>query len=201
MFRIFLAVIVCVFIFSIFQLFHVIELANSHPSKDRAEATRYNKLPTLMDNKERNIVPRLTRLAYARSVVEDLNTSWSNNEAAIKAGNEVTITAAINTLFSTIGAITTGGTSMVATVAVTGPAFMNAATTYKEASKTDSARLKRSEFVKAYSKALEGYDAAIAFQKTGHDAYTDLYFEFLQMEVDHGGGLYTDVNDSALSVE
>ncbi len=203
MFRIILAVIIIVFMFFIFQLFNVIELADSHPNDPSGteRANKYDNLKLIMRSKFSSITLRKPNLLIAQSVIDDLNTSWSNNEAAIKAGNAVTITGALKTLFSTIGAIATGGTSTAVTVSVTGSTFLDAATTYKAASKTDSAILMRSVFVNAYSKALEGYDATIALQKSDHDEYTDKYFEYLGMEVDHDGGLYTDVNGSTLSVE
>ena len=203
MFRILLAVIVCVLMIFRFQLLHVIELADSHPNipAGTERANNYNKLLRKISRRTTSLLLRKIDLLDAKLVIEDLNSSWADNDAAIKVGGGVTITGALNTLFSTIGAIASGGTSVVATVAVTGPGFISAVTTYKAASKTDSARLKRTEFVKAFSVALGGYDAAIAFQESEHDEYTDFYFEYLQMEVDHDGGLYTGVNGSALTVE
>ncbi len=176
MFRIFLAVIVCVFMFSIFQLFNVIELANSHPNDTNPNdpagtqrANKYNNINKIKVSMLDRITLRKQNLVVAQSVIIDLNTNWKANETAIKEGSQVTITAALKTLFGTIGAIATGGKSLAANVAVTGPTFINASKTYKAASKTDRAILMRYVFVNAYVKALEGYDAAITFHKTDHD--------------------------------
>ena len=177
-----------------FSIFHMAKFAESHPNipAETTRAIEYNGIKTKMDNRKSVLSISKPDLIVSQGVIKDLNTSWGANEAAIKAGNEVTINAALNTLFGTIGAVATGGASVVATVAVSGPAFITAAKTYSSAAKTDNARLKRSVYLNAFSVALAGHEAAVAWQKSIHDEYTDLYVnQYLRMEVEHDGGLHT----------
>ena len=177
-----------------FSIFHISEWTYSYPNvpKGTVQARTYDGIETKMDNRSRSLLARKPDLIVSQGVIKDLNTSWGANEAAIKAGNKVTINEALNTLFVTIGAVTIGGASVVATVAVSVPAFITAAKTYSSAAKTDNVRLKRSVYLNAFSVALAGHEAAVALQKSEHEDYTNIYVnEYLQLMAAHGGGLYT----------
>ncbi len=200
MFRRFLSVIICVFLFSIL---HVTKLVDSHPNQPAGteRANKYNLIVHKYEIIEKKLGPRQTKILESKIVITDLNKSWADNEGAIKAGNSARINAALNTFLGAIAAIPTGGTSALATLASYGPTFLNAYQTYKGSSETGNRILNRVSYIKAFETVLAGYDAAVAYQKSQHDEYLDFYFQYLQMEVDHDGGLYIDANSSSLSVE
>ena len=198
MFSKLLSVSVCVFMFC----FSVIEFAYSHPDlpPGTPRAIEYQKYEKLRDIKLDAMTLRKPDLVVAQQVVKDLNDSWKENEGAIKAGLSVSISDALKDVFTTIGAISTGGKSIAAQVAVTGPMFLDAAEEYSEAEKADRAILDRWVYVKAFKIALSGYDATIELQRKDWNEYTKHYFSVLGMEVEHDGGLYTNLNSSKFTV-
>ena len=199
MFSKLLSVSVCVFMLSL----SVIEFAYSHPDlpPGTPQAVKYNGYEDLRKIKLDAMTLRKPDLVVAQSVVKDLNDSWKDNEDAILKGLSVSISDALKGVFTTIGAISTGGKSIATQVAVTGPMFLDAAEEYSEAEKADRAILDRWVYVKAFSIALSGYDATIELQRKDWNEYTKHYFSVLEMEVDHDGGLYTGLNSSKFTVE
>ncbi len=127
----------------------------------------------------------------SQGVIGSLNTSWDANEAAIKAGREAAISNALSTFIGAIAAIPTGGTSTIAALAAYGPTFLNAYNAYTSSKETDGTTLNRASYIKGFETALAGYDAAVAWQKSEHEDYTNIYVnEYLQLMAAHGG-LYT----------
>ena len=187
----FLTLIIFVFMFSIF---HMAKFAESHPNlpAGTTRAIKYDGIKTRVDNRAFQLATRQTRILDTKGVIGALNTSWDANEAAIKAGREAAISNALSTFIGAIAAIPTGGTSTIAALAAYGPTFLNAYNAYTSSQETGGTTLNRASYIKGFETALAGYDAAVAWQKSEHEDYTDIYVnEYLKMEVDHDGGLYT----------
>ncbi|MDE0482872.1 MAG: hypothetical protein OXI67_09860 [Candidatus Poribacteria bacterium] len=187
------AFLICVFMFSIF---HISEQAYSYPNipAGTSQAREYNGILIKLGNRKTNLLARKTDILASQSAITTLDSSWKSNEDAIKAGNSATVSAALGTFVSTVAVIPTVGTSTLATASSAGSAFLSAYNTYSTSAETGNKTLNRNSFKVGFEKAFSGYGAAVAWQKSEHESYTRIYVnEYLKMQAEHSGGLYTYV--------